>query len=169
MRLFDFARPEALENWVVINDMVMGGISRAKFQAGPETGARFSGVVSLENNGGFASVRSAPQHFDLSDAAGIRLRCRGDRKTYKMTLRLEKSFDGVSWQSRFELTTDDWEEVDLPFDTFRPTWHGKLVPHAPPFDPAQITTLGLLIGDAQEGPFRLELAWIDALPPEEAA
>lgn len=169
MRLFDFERPEAVETWVIINDMVMGGNSRAEFKAGTEASARFCGEVSLENNGGFASVRSAPLHLNLSDAVGIRLRCRGDRKTYKMTLRLEKSFDGISWQSRFDLSSDSWEEVELPFDTFRPTWHGKLVPHAPPFDPAQITTVGLLIGDAQEGPFRLELAWIDALPPEDAA
>jgi len=168
MRLFDFSSSEARDGWRVINDSVMGGLSHALLQPAAEN-TEFSGMISLQNNGGFALVRSAELHYDLSDAGGLRLRCRGDGKSYKLCLRLEKSFDGISWQSRFDSSAGNWEDIDLPFDTFKPTWHGRPVPHSPPFEAGHIKTLDLLIGDRQAGPFHLQLAWIDALPSGDAA
>ena len=36
--------------------------------------------------------------------------------------------------------------------------------NAPPLDPAGIVSVGFLISDKQEGPFKLEVAWIKASP-----
>ena len=71
--LLDFSDADSSE-WRVINDGVMGGISRSGIErTGRQTGM-FTGLLSLENNGGFASVRAALGPADLSDWDGIELR-----------------------------------------------------------------------------------------------
>ena len=59
--LYDFSSEGAVEEWISINDVVMGGISTGGLERTPEGTAVFSGNVSLERNGGFASVRSRPR------------------------------------------------------------------------------------------------------------
>ena len=55
--------------WPSIDDVVMGGRSHSEMVI--EDGvAAFRGVVSLENNGGFASVRSNPADHDLAGLTG---------------------------------------------------------------------------------------------------
>ena len=57
--LFDFTDPTAVDDWAVINDRLMGGMSRSKMRHGPAGHAVFEGTVSRERNGGFASARSS--------------------------------------------------------------------------------------------------------------
>jgi len=47
----------------LVNDDVMGGVSAGNFGA-TNGGAVFRGELSLENNGGFAFVRSLPSRHD---------------------------------------------------------------------------------------------------------
>jgi monofunctional biosynthetic peptidoglycan transglycosylase len=156
--LFDFSQPAALADWQPINDSVMGGVSTSRFQT--EHGvAVFAGMVSLANNGGFASVRSASGRYDLVASRGVALRVRGDGKTYKLNLRTAATFDGVSYQAVFTPAADEWQTVRLPFAGFAPTFRGRRVT-APLLDPGGIATVGLLIGDRQAGPFRLKIAWL---------
>jgi hypothetical protein len=56
-----------MNNWKVVNDDVMGGISTASFELNNEGYAEFKGTVSTANNGGFASVR---YRFKAKDIAG---------------------------------------------------------------------------------------------------
>ena len=46
-----------IKNWNIVNDDVMGGISRSSLSMNDENNLIFSGYLSLENNGGFASSR----------------------------------------------------------------------------------------------------------------
>ena len=87
--LFDFQTTTHSPTWQVVNDDVMGGVSTSQFQLVPNGGAVFSGVVSLENNGGFASVRSSPVRENLSCTDAFVLRVRGDGRRYKFTVRTE--------------------------------------------------------------------------------
>ena len=57
--LFDFSTATNAPAWQVVNDDVMGGVSTSRFSVTNGV-AVFRGEVSLENNGGFASVRSLP-------------------------------------------------------------------------------------------------------------
>ncbi len=59
------------EPWRAINDGVMGGISAGRM-VGIDYGLSFEGELSLENNGGFASVRRLVGQ-DLSEAGHPRL------------------------------------------------------------------------------------------------
>jgi hypothetical protein len=138
-----------------VDDVVMGGVSSSGFGLAEAGIARFSGRVSLEYNGGFASVRTPPRDWDTAGATAVVLRVRGDGHTYKFTLRTSDGFDGIQYQSRFAPPAGEWTEVRLPVDSFVPTYRGRTVSSAPPLDPARVRVLGLMISDRQAGPFEL--------------
>lgn len=158
----DFTRPEEVQ-WNIVNDGVMGGLSSSDLHLTDSGTGLFSGLVSLENNGGFASIRATFQSMDLSAYQRVRLRVRGDGRSYQLRFRLSSSFDGVSYTSAFDTRPGEWMEVDLPFETFQPTFRGRVPQGAGPFDPAKVQQMGVLIGDKKEGPFKLEIAWVRAM------
>lgn len=161
MILFDFSVPGSAL-WSPIDDRVMGGISQSRMEAGAGV-AVFTGELSLERNGGFCFVRSAPARLDCRGHAGLALRGRGDGQRYKLRLRLDERFDGLHHEADFGTRADEWDEPRLAFADFRARFRGLDVPAAAALDPARITTLGLMIAERQVGPFRLEVAWIRAL------
>ena len=63
-------------DWQVVNDCVMGGRSESSFVNQNEQ-LRFSGTLNT-NGGGFASLRSGSQDWDLSMYSVVRLKVRGD-------------------------------------------------------------------------------------------
>jgi hypothetical protein len=65
--IIDFRSPKADTWWEVINDEVMGGRSESRLTLTPHKTAFFAGILSLEDYGGFASVRTHPaDRFDDS-------------------------------------------------------------------------------------------------------
>ncbi len=163
--IFDFQASTNSTNWQVVNDDVMGGVSTSQFQLLTNGGAIFSGVVSLENNGGFASVRSNPVRENLSDTSAFALRVRGDGRRYKFTVRTEAGFNAPNYQAEFTTKRGEWEEHRLAFKDFIPTLRGRVLTDLPPLIPSKITSVGLIISDKQAGPFRLEMSWIKGVTP----
>ena len=161
--LFDFSNVTNALAWQIVNDGVMGGISTSTFGVASGT-AVFRGEVSLENNGGFASVRSLPARHDLAGSDAFVIRVRGDGHRYKFTARTGRSFDSVVYQIVFATKEGEWEEHRLPMQHFVPTFRGRVLSDEPPLDPAKVTSVGFLISDKQEGSFKLEVAWIRASP-----
>ncbi len=159
--LFDFstAARDAPSNWRSIDDPVMGGVSESTFTA-TEAGAAFTGTVSLKQGGGFASVRSPKSRYDLSKHEGLRLRLRGDGKRYWLTTYTSPG-GPISYRAPLHPATE-WTTASVHFDALTPYRRGTTVKDAPPFDPGQIRMIGFLIADEQDGPFRLEVAWIRA-------
>jgi hypothetical protein len=160
--LFDFQAAESTADWSAIDDAVMGGISSSRLRHDPAGHGVFEGVVSLDNNGGFASVRSHPAALGAPGATSYVLDIRGDGKRYKLTLRTDDSFDGVNYQAAFETPRDQWTTVRLPVSEFRPTFRGRVVAAAPPLDPGRVRQIGLTIADRQTGPFVLAVRSIGA-------
>ena len=159
--VINFDKSDDLNDWIVINDVVMGGVSDSSFQFTKSGTGLFSGTVSLENNGGFASANMNPSQFDLSDSDGIRFRIKGDGKKYKISLKNDGSFNGFSYRVEFNTKDGEWLTIDAPFSSFIPMLMGQKT-SAQPIDRANIKTFGFLISDKQEGPFRLEIDWIGA-------
>jgi monofunctional biosynthetic peptidoglycan transglycosylase len=159
--LFDFANPTNA-NWQIVNDDVMGGVSTSIFRITNGV-AVFRGEVSLEYNGGFASVRTLPARFDLGEASEVVLRVRGDGRRYKFTARMDSSLHGPLCQSAFTTTKGKWQEVRLPLEDFVPTFRGRVLAGEPPLSASELTSIGFLISDKQDGPFRLEIGWIKAI------
>ena len=62
-------------SWVVVNDTVMGGVSSSSIEvADPMT---FSGTLSLEQNGGFVSMRARTPAGAFDGARAVRLELDG--------------------------------------------------------------------------------------------
>jgi len=162
--LFDFKASTNSSTWQIVNDDVMGGVSTSRFQILANGGAVFIGVVSLENDCGFASVRSAPARHDLTGCRCFVIRLRGDGRRYKFTARMETGFNTPLYQCAFETNRGAWEEHRLAFKDFVPTFRGRILTDVPPLDPGKITSVGLLISEKQDGPFQLEVAWIKTAP-----
>ncbi len=161
--ILDFTDTQTAPSWEAIDDHIMGGCSQSKPEQIDNVGLRFSGIVSLENNGGFASIRSDSVKYDLGQYSGLKLRLRGDGKSYKLSLRTNLFFDGISYQATFTTEQDTWQELYLPFEDFTSTHHGVKLSTVAPMDTTKVESFGLFIADSQEGPFQLEIAWIHGL------
>ena len=166
--LDDFSRPEGPSlfgtEWIAFTDQVMGGVSTAEVRQHERYGSActcLSGRTSLENNGGFSSVRTVGRSFDFSGATAVVLRVRGDGRSYQLRLATDARFRGitVSYGGEFGTEAGQWTEVRVPLADLRPSAHGFAL-QGPPLDASRIRELGLLIGDKREGPFRLEVDWI---------
>lgn len=150
--------PMEAEPWQAVNDGVMGGLSSGRMV---EDGGslRFEGELSLENNGGFASVRRFLD-TEIQDAAGVRITLRGDGRRYQFRLRQDGRFDGVTWRAEFD-TGGDWQTVELLFTDFAPVFRGRPVPEAGPVLPERVRQIGFMVADKREGPFALEIRSIE--------
>lgn len=158
--VIDFRDPAQTLRWTPVNDRVMGGLSTSHAMSTAE-GMAFSGVVSLDNNGGFASIRALNCEYRLAGGVAIILRVQGEGRAYKFGIRTDDAFDGVQYQARFATQSGEWRDICLPIHEFQPTFRGRTV-KAPTLDPARIRLFGLLIADRQAGPFRLVVESIQA-------
>ena len=155
--LFRFDSAMSVADWSAIDDGVMGGVSQSRLRHDPAGHAVFEGTVSLERNGGFASVRTRPLDLGAAGATACLLEAHGDGKRYKLNLRTDDAFDGVHYQAAFAAPEGAWTLVRLPLSGFHPGYRGRSVSGAPPLDPARIRQIGLMIADRQAGPFALAL------------
>lgn len=149
--------------WTVVNDGVMGGLSKGKIETSDDGILTFKGNLSLENNGGFSSIRSNRMEMDLSGAKGVKLRVLGDGRTYQMRFNTDAKFRGreISFKADFPTQKDEWSEVFIPFSEFTGSFRGMDIPKAK-FDPSKIQRLGLLLADKKAGGFELQIDWIRA-------
>ena len=159
--LFDFQIATNTAAWQVVNDDVMGGVSTSSFRLTNGV-AVFQGEVSLENSGGFASVRSLPAPHYLAGCEAFVIRVRGDGRRYKFTARTDRSFDTAIYQTVFMTKKGEWKEHRLPLKQFVPTFRGRVLSGEPALEAVKVTSVGFLIADKQDGPFRLEIAWLHA-------
>jgi hypothetical protein len=160
--VLDFSRAEDRESWYIINDGVMGGISRSEIIFSESGTAVFQGTVSLEHNGGFASTRSGPRSYKIGEYSGLLLQIRGDGKDYQLRLRTDSRFDGISYRYRFTTQPETVQTIRAEFTDFEPVFRGRVMDGAEPLSPENIQQLGFLIADKQSGTFRIEVDWIKA-------
>lgn len=159
------AAPLALDelDWRVVNDDVMGGVSSGRVAVGDTV--RFTGELSLENNGGFVSIRTTPADLPLDDALALRVTLAGDDRTWDLTLRradvpIRAGSYRVPVQAPSEPVT-----LEVPLSAFRPTSFGRPVPGAPALDARRdrIDSIGFLLADRNPGPFRLEVLALEVV------
>ena len=149
-------------HWVTLDDDVMGGHSCSRVVVRDGV-LRFSGTTSLEDKGGFASIR-ARGAFDLADATGLRLRVLGDGRAYQLRIATDARHrvSRVSWRGDFATRAGEWREVAVVFADMQPTYRGTVL-EGPALDLSKIEEIGLLIGDRRAGAFSLEVDWIALL------
>ena len=141
-------------DWTIINDGVMGGKSESRFSLDADGLGIFSGHISLENNGGFASVRYRPGVIGIKEYSSVKVRLRGDGKRYQFRLK-KKLDDDHSYVTYFD-TTAEWQEIAFPLHTLYPTYRGRKLDR-PNFSGSHVEEFGFLIGNNKEESFRLQI------------
>jgi len=139
--IYDFSKDA--QSWNEVSDRVMGGISSGNLQIAGGV-ATFSGELRIENNGGFASVRSPDLGSTLPECKGIVITCQGDGNRYKLQCRTVGSSEGLVYQADFVAESGGFHAVRLPFSRFNPTFRGSVVPNAVALTGPTIKNLGLI-------------------------
>lgn len=160
--LIGFDNAAERSDWRIVNDNVMGGISRSEIVFSGNGTATFQGTLSLDNNGGFASTRTKPRPYGLDGYAGLLVRIRGDGNDYQLRIRTDDRFDGISYRSRFATQPQSWTTIRIPFSDFVPVFRGRIQENALPISPENIQQIGFMIADKQAGKFQIEIDWIKA-------
>lgn len=163
LTLFSFEAASDPGNWRSIDDVVMGGRSSSRAAQTDNDGLIFSGVVSLEDNGGFASIRSENYRYDLSEYDAVRLRIKGDGKRYGFNIRTGNPLRALRYETTFATTSGEWQEITLPFESFRVKMFGSYLPTQTHVNPRRIRSFGFIISEKQAGPFQLEIDRIEAV------
>jgi len=158
--LLDFAGPEAAQQWQAVNDGVMGGVSEGRFRITEDKTLEFFGMLSLENNGGFASVRTKPTKFDIEAGDTIVVRLKGDGREYVLNIYTKSRQMAFSYRAPLPTAKGEWREVEIPLADFIPTSFGRRVQGMGPVEPSQVNGLGLMLSDKQAGPFAMEVEWM---------
>lgn len=155
--IIELNSPEIIQKLMIVNDGVMGGISKGRIELSEQGNIKFLGKLSPKNNGGFTSFRLLLENQVYADCNGVRLHAKGDGKIYKITLRTDENFDGLSYQAEFKTNYGKWENYIIDFSEFLPKYRGRIVEGELTLFPQNIKQVGILIADKQFGEFEIEL------------
>ena len=158
--LDDFKTTQAAGTWMSVNDGVMGGLSQGGPKVSKQHNLVFKGDISLENNGGFSSIRTRGTTMDLSTYDGIEIKVKGDGRLYYLTTRSNGRRMLAYW-SPIQPPKDEWVVIRIPFNTFYATYFGKKLP-ALKLNSRKVTSIGLMLYDKKSGPFVIETEYMKA-------
>ncbi len=131
--------------WALLTDTVMGGVSQGRLEATTIDGRpclRMSGLVRLENDGGFIQMAldltADGGPIDAAAWTGLALDLRGNGEAYGLHLRT--TVVTRPWQSYRQtfVAPARWTTIRLPYAGFTPHRLDA------PFDPRQLRRLGLV-------------------------
>ena len=146
--------------WNIVNDTVMGGRSSSRWSDKSST-LSFEGFLSLENNGGFASIRHDLNNMNLSDTEGIFIKVKGDGRKYQFRIRSQAS-RWANYSQEFKTKKDTVQTFYLPYKDFKPSWRGRSVRNVPTLTGKDVRGIGFLLGDKIQGKFKLDILNISA-------
>jgi len=150
--IFDFNRDANIDNWLVVDDGVMGGRSKGNLSITPEGHGLFEGTVSLENNGGFSSLRYRFEKITVDQTHSIRIRLKGDGKRYQF--RVKNSIGEYYSYITYFQSSGEWEEVVISLGDMFPSFRGRRLDQ-PNFSHDQIEEIAFLIGNKKAESFSL--------------
>lgn len=159
----DFTMKEEASNWIIVNDTVMGGRSRAGL-AVENNMLLFGGILSLRNNGGFASTRRIEGPLNWTGRGKLEINVLGDGRPYQFRLRTDRYVDGIAYVANFITKKDEVQILQFDIDDFKPQFRGRLVKDAPKLAYQNVTQLGFMLADKNPGEFILKIKHIKQLP-----
>lgn len=147
------------QNWYVLNDGVMGGLSQGTISFEKNL-MRFEGKLSFENNGGFASIRSPWKDYDLSEFEGVRIRYRNTGVPFAITMEMDRRWFMPYFKGALELS-EKFTEVSIPFSDFEAYRVGRATGVNPDASAlASVIRLGLISNAKSKDDFVLEVDYI---------
>lgn len=160
--LFVFDDPARAAEWRIVNDGVMGGVSEGGFRITEAGTLEFSGSISLQNNGGFASIRSSPRPLGLRSGDMLHVHLRGDGRRYFLNLYVPGSRTAFSYRAGIQTIREEWMDIRIPMERFRASWFGRQVDDS--LEAERVHSLGFMLSDGKPGPFQLEIDSIQVAP-----
>ena len=157
IKLFDFNKNKDVKQWLVVDDTVMGGRSGSTFYLNDEGRGVFEGEVSLENNGGFSSVRYRMEELSAVNHTGFEIRLKGDGKRYQFRLKSDAS-DRHAYVHYFQ-TSGEWQTIGISFSDMYPSFRGRRL-EMDNYPGRVMTEIAFLIVNKKPEQFRLEIDWI---------
>ena len=156
MSSVSIATPFTIEpenSWNIINDSVMGGVSSSSVRYDNQV-ATFSGELSLDNNGGFASTRARLTAKVPAKATHVNIRVKGDGRQYQLRLRTDNNWDAAAYSRTFNTKRGQWLTYQFSAEEFIALFRGQRV-NAPELKLTDVKQIGFLLADKQPGPFSL--------------
>ena len=157
LMIFDFDESSDLTKWRIVDDVVMGGISRSEIAISKNGNGVFTGHVSLENNGGFSSLRHQFSNLNVSSYSKFIIRIKGDGKNYQFRVK-SKLNEYHSYKYEFS-TNKNWQTIEIPFTELKATFRGRLL-NMPSYSNTVLEEVGFLISNKKEEDFQLEIDFI---------
>ena len=155
--IFDFTKDADLQSWYVVDDTVMGGVSAGKMGVNAEGHGLFQGHVSLDNNGGFSSIRFNAGKTMLQGYSKFVIALKGDGRAYQFRVKTENSHY-YSYIFAFT-TTGNWQTIEIPFSIMYPAFRGRTLDMAN-FPGEYLNEIGFLIGNKKEEDFELAIDYV---------
>lgn len=150
--IFTFNKNSNLKNWTVVDDVVMGGKSSGHFKLDKNGIGIFYGKVSLENNGGFSSLRYRSDSIGTQGYQQLVLRVKGDGKRYQFRVKANIE-DNHSYVTYFT-TTGEWQIINIELKELFPRFRGRNL-SIPNFSGQTIEELGFLVANQKAEEFTL--------------
>jgi len=149
------------QNWYVVNDVVMGGRSTGEISTSKKS-IRFTGMLSLENNGGFASIRSLYKNYNFSDYSKVKIKYKSKNKQFAFLLELSEQWYKPYYKFYLDNTLGKWQVIEIDLKAFegyqigKPTGNLLLQEQL-----SKILRLGFMTTEKQPGPFEFEVDYIE--------
>jgi hypothetical protein len=132
----------------------MGGVSQGNFKLNENKNGLYFGNVSLQNNGGFSSLRYRFDKINVSTFSKVVLRVKGDGKDYQFRVK-DKYKNSYSYISLFK-TSGDWQRVEIKLSEMYPAFRGRKL-EMDNFSSNFIEEIAILIGNKKAQHFQLEI------------
>ncbi|MFB0924113.1 MAG: CIA30 family protein [Vicingaceae bacterium] len=156
--IFNSTKKSAIQDWSILDDIVMGGKSASTFKINANGCGVFKGIISLENNGGFSSVRYKPQKIHVKKYTKVILKLQGDGKNYQFRIKAN-SQNSHSFVAPFS-TSGEWQQIEIPLKEMYPSLRGRKL-DKPNFEDEYIETVIFLIGNKTTEHFKLLIEKIE--------
>jgi hypothetical protein len=122
-------------SWKDMNDPVMGGASTSSFKLSDQKTGIFNGtcaIVKFLNAPGFAKIQGTAKFADITGYDNIAMRVRSSTPEYKgfkvsfaaPGVPKTSQYGGASYKADFQLSSSDWQIVEVPLRLFSYDWSG---------------------------------------------
>ena len=156
--IYDFSENATANDWKIVDDVVMGGESNGRFSIDSEGHGVFEGRISLDNNGGFSSVRHLSEKVEVTKNSVVVIRLKGDGKDYQFRIKNSKN-DSHSYITTFQ-TSGEWETIEIQLSDLYPSFRGRKL-EMPNFEADSFEEITFLIGNKKSESFKLILDKIE--------
>jgi hypothetical protein len=160
---YDFGSGQnQVNNWVMISDNVMGGVSKSKLEYTENT-MILTGDISFKNNGGFSSVKTTFGKYDISQFKGVKIKFKSTNQKFAFTLEDKNNWTLPNYKGDFYSTSSNtWEEKTIYFKDFKQYQIGEATGKKLEDSVLKnIVRMGIITNEKKEGPFSIEIDYIE--------